>query len=50
MKITDEAREYAKKIGRTKQAYRQAVSRKIKPNSKCPCGSGKKWKRCCMKR
>jgi len=22
---------------------------KIKRNSPCPCGSGKKWKRCCGK-
>ena len=26
------------------------VSKKIKPNAKCPCGSGKKWKKCCKKK
>lgn len=23
---------------------------KLKPNQKCPCGSGKKYKRCCQNR
>ena len=22
-------------------------AKKIKPNAKCPCGSGKKYKKCC---
>jgi len=26
------------------------VSGKIGPNDPCPCGSGKKYKNCCMKR
>ncbi|MBN1408877.1 MAG: SEC-C domain-containing protein, partial [Calditrichaceae bacterium] len=24
-----------------------AYNKKIKPNEKCPCGSGKKFKKCC---
>ena len=24
------------------------VSAKVKPNEPCPCGSGKKYKKCCM--
>jgi hypothetical protein len=26
---------------------RELMSRRIPPNSKCPCGSGKKFKKCC---
>lgn len=28
---------------------KKAVERKIYPNEKCPCGSGKKYKYCCGK-
>ena len=30
-----------------KPATVRRKSRKIKPNEPCPCGSGKKYKRCC---
>jgi uncharacterized protein YecA (UPF0149 family) len=25
----------------------RVVEKKVKPNDKCPCGSGKKFKKCC---
>jgi uncharacterized protein YecA (UPF0149 family) len=31
------------------QSERQAVSNKVGRNEPCPCGSGKKYKKCCGK-
>ena len=28
----------------------QKIKKKIKPNQQCPCGSGKKFKKCCSKK
>ncbi len=33
-----------------KQPVRKAESAKIGPNDPCPCGSGKKYKKCCMQK
>ena len=33
-----------------KQPVRKAVAQKIGPNDPCPCGSGKKYKKCCMQK
>lgn len=30
-----------------KHLVSQAKREKVSPNSKCPCGSGKKYKKCC---
>ena len=33
------------------QVIEQLVAeKKIRPNDRCPCQSGKKWKRCCMRK
>ncbi len=42
--LTDERR---KEIAADWRASKQAVSSKIGRNDPCPCGSGKKYKRCC---
>ena len=31
-----------------KHMLNQAKNIKINPNEKCPCGSGKKYKKCCQ--
>lgn len=46
---------YKEKIGKIQFAWReskyiQRVSSKTPVNSLCPCGSGKKFKKCCMKK
>ncbi|MBQ8796889.1 MAG: preprotein translocase subunit SecA [Oscillospiraceae bacterium] len=33
-----------------KQPVRKAAAQKIGPNDPCPCGSGKKYKKCCMQK
>ena len=33
-----------------KQPVRKAAEKKIGPNDPCPCGSGKKYKKCCMQK
>ena len=33
-----------------KQPVRKASAQKIGPNDPCPCGSGKKYKKCCMQK
>ena len=30
-----------------KQNYKKSIDKKISRNEPCPCGSGKKFKRCC---
>ena len=30
--------------------YLDLPQKKVKPNAKCPCGSGKKYKKCCKKK
>lgn len=30
--------------------YYEPPQKKVKPNAKCPCGSGKKYKKCCKKK
>jgi hypothetical protein len=44
--LTDEKR---RQIRDTWRSDKQAVSEKIGRNSPCPCGSGKKYKKCCGK-
>ena len=54
--VTDRVVEVCEKLGNTEKAqfYRQELHRlssvrveKIGPNAPCPCGSGKKYKKCC---
>ena len=33
-----------------KQPVRKAADQKVGPNDPCPCGSGKKYKKCCMQK
>ena len=33
-----------------KQPVRKSETAKIGPNDPCPCGSGKKYKKCCMQK
>lgn len=51
--ISDEEREYLEKRGaeifnrHIKAVLKQTHQKKIYPNDLCPCGSGKKYKKCC---
>lgn len=36
-------------LGQTSAPAVAAPKKKIKPNDKCPCGSAKKYKKCCRK-
>jgi SEC-C motif-containing protein len=36
--------------GKMKNSTFRRSTPKMKPNEPCPCGSGKKWKKCCGKR
>lgn len=36
--------------GKMKNSTFRRTTPKVKPNEPCPCGSGKKWKKCCGKR
>lgn len=38
----------ASRIGVTLHRKEDGIGSKIKPNEKCSCGSGKKYKKCCM--
>jgi len=35
---------------RSQQSQQESTSKKIGRNDACPCGSGKKFKRCCIKK
>jgi hypothetical protein len=39
--------ELAKRMGVNVHRKQDAVGGRVKPNAKCPCGSGKKYKKCC---
>ena len=40
--------ELAKRMGVNVHRKEDSVGARIKPNQKCPCGSGLKYKKCCM--
>jgi len=47
--LTDEEKESGKwKEMKTKLTPYQRETKKVGRNEKCPCGSGKKFKRCCF--
>ena len=37
----------AQRMGITINRKEDAIGKKVKPNEPCPCGSGKKYKKCC---
>ena len=37
----------AERMGVTLNRKCEEVGKKVKPNALCPCGSGKKYKKCC---
>lgn len=39
--------EYGRTIPEAKYLKKEPIRRKIQPNELCPCGSGKKYKKCC---
>ena len=43
-----EASEHGGSEWRPTETYHR-TERRIKPNEPCPCGSGKKYKHCCMR-
>ena len=40
--------ELAKRMGVNVHRKEDTVGARVKPNEKCPCGSGQKFKKCCM--
>lgn len=48
-KVMDKLRPHLKVV-KTPLTARQLGERKIRPHDSCTCGSGKSFKKCCMKR
>ena len=44
--VKDEALEKVKEVA-SKVETAAPPGTKVKPNDPCPCGNGKKWKKCC---
>ena len=49
-KLADERKAFEKMLRQMKKTGMQASAVKIGRNDPCPCGSGKKYKKCCMPR
>jgi uncharacterized protein YecA (UPF0149 family) len=46
-KLDEEDKQYLREMNRP-LTVRQKLSRRVHRNDLCPCGSGKKFKKCCL--
>lgn len=46
--LNNHLKQYSVKTRQTSPSNQQAVSTKVGRNDPCPCGSGKKYKKCCL--
>ena len=49
-KVAKETGTTASGQSQVKQAPVRSAAKKVGPNDPCPCGSGKKYKKCCMQK